>query len=144
MSKYPIAFDINQECLKQHYHADSPNNAYYNIAPVLKKHGFNKIQGSVHISTREDISEGHDTLALQEVATVYDGFAECVSNIKFDRLEADLGAQFIVEAWKTPAPPYIQPMQPLRRSLLQAGLPEDKLNKILSQQNLAVGNIILP
>lgn len=144
MSKYLIAFDINQECLKQHYHANSPNNAYYNIATVLKKHGFDNIQGSVYISTREDISEAHGTLALQEVAAVYDWFAKCVSNIKFYRLEADLDAQFIVDGVENARAAFIQQMQQLRQSLLQAGLPEDKLNEILSRQNFAVGNISLP
>lgn len=144
MSKYLIAFDLNQDCLKQHYHANSPNNAYYNIATVLKKHGFDNIQGSVYISTRDDISEAHGTLALQEVAAVYDWFAKCVSNVKFYRLEADLDAQFIVDGVENARQAFIQQMSQLRQSLLQAGLAEDKLNEILNQQNFAVGNISLP
>lgn len=144
MSKYLIAFDLNQDCLKQHYHANSPNNAYYNIATVLKKHGFDNIQGSVYISTRNDISEAHGTLALQEVAAVYDWFAKCVSNVKFYRLEADLDAQFIVDGVENARQAFIQQMSQLRQSLLQAGLAEDKLNEILNQQNFAVGNISLP
>ena len=144
MSKYLIAFDLSQECLKQHYHANSPTNAYYNIATILKKHGFDNIQGSVYISTHDDISEAHGTLALQEVAAIYDWFAKCVSNVKFYRLEADLDAQFIVDGVEQARNAFIKQMQQLRQSLLQAGLPEDKLNEILNNQNFAVGNITLP
>ncbi|MDO4908084.1 VapD [Neisseria sp.] len=144
MSKYLIAFDLSQDCLRAHYHANSPNNAYYNIATVLKKHGFNNIQGSVYISMRDDISEAHGTLALQEVAALYDWFAKCVSNVKFYRLEADLDAQFIVDGVEAARTAFIQQIQQLRQSLLQAGLSEDKLNEILNQQNFAIGNINLP
>lgn len=144
MSKYLIAFDLNQECLKKHYHANSPNNAYYNIATVLRKHGFYNVQGSVYISMNDEISEAHGTLALQEVAAIYDWFAKCVSNVKFYRLEADLDAQFIVDGVENARQVFIQQMNQLRENLLKAGLSEEQLNEILNQQNFSVGSISLP
>lgn len=55
-----------------------------------------------------------------------------------------MNAQFIVDGVEHARNAFIQQMNQLRQSLLQAGLPEDKLNEILNQQNFSVGNITLP
>jgi len=70
MSKYLITFDMDTNCLKENYHGNNWNNAYYDIANILGKHGFNRIQGNVYLG-EEGISEAHGTIALQELTATY-------------------------------------------------------------------------
>lgn len=144
MSKYLISFDLNQDCLKEHYHANHANNAYANIAQVLRKHGFDNIQGSVYLSNSDKISEAHGTIAIQEITAMYDWFAKCVSNIKFYRLESDLDAQFIVDDVEKKRQAFMQHLQQLHNSLIQAGLSEDKIKKILNEQHFVFADTRLP
>lgn len=38
---------MGTNCLKETYHGNNWSNACYDIANILKSHGFNRIQGSV-------------------------------------------------------------------------------------------------
>ena len=56
MNKYLITFAMDTNCLKENHHGNNWNNAYYDIANTLSKHGFNRIQSSVYLG-EEGISE---------------------------------------------------------------------------------------
>ncbi len=133
MSKYLITFDMDTKCLDANYHGKFANNAYADIRNVLKKHGFNNIQGSVYLG-EDGISEAHGTLAIQELTARYDWFYPCVSNIKFYRLESDLDAQFIADGVQQAKEAFQQRLEELRQNLIQAGLNEQQIQDILAQQ----------
>ena len=134
MSKYLITFDMDTSCLKQNYHGNNWNNAYADIARVLKEYHFEGIQGSVYLGA-EGVSEAHGTLAIQKLTAIYDWFHSCVSNIRFYRLESDLNAQFIVDGVYHAKQQFLKRMEALRLSLQQAGLTEVQIEKVLKQQN---------
>lgn len=134
---------MDTNCLKDNYHTNSYNNAYYDIKAILAKHGFDNIQGSVYLG-HEGISEAHGTIAIQELTARFDWFYSCVSNIKFYRLESDLDAQFIADGTYQAKQAFIQRIEQLRSSLIQAGLTDEQISKILSEQNFEIGNLSLP
>lgn len=133
MSKYLITFDMDTSCLKGSYHGNNWNNAYTDIANTLKKHGFERIQGSVYLG-RDGISEAHGTLAIQELTAIYDWFYACTSNIRFYRLESDLDAQFIADGVYAAKQRFVQQVESLKQSLITAGLNESQIQKVLSEQ----------
>lgn len=143
MSRYLITFDMDTNCLKQNYHGNSYNNAYADIKAVLAKHGFNNIQGSVYLGD-PNASEAHGTLAIQELTARFDWFYSCVSNIKFYRLESDLDAQFIADGVYKAKQAFIEHMAQLRKSLVQAGLSDEQIDKVLAEQNFEISNIASP
>lgn len=136
-------FDMDTNCLKENYYSDSDNNAYDDIKAVLAKHGFENIQGSVYLG-QEGISEAHGTIAIQELTARFDWFYSCVSNIKFYRLESDLNAQFIADSVHQAKQVFMQRIEQLQLSLVQAGLTDDQINKILSEQRFEIDNLSLP
>lgn len=134
MSKYLITFDMDTNCLKENYHGNNWNNAYADIARILKEYGFEGIQGSVYLGA-EGISEAHGTLALQKLTANYNWFYSCVSNVRFYRLESDLNAQFIVDGVFHAKQQFLKKMEALRFSLQQAGLTETQIDQVLKQQS---------
>ncbi len=139
MSKYLIAFDMNTACLAEQYHGNSHTNAYGDIKQVLQKYGFSNMQGSVYIGG-EGVSEAHGTLAIQELTAKYDWFYSCVSNIKFYRLESDLDAQFIADGVHQAKQRFNQRLAEMEMSLIEAGLEQHKINRILSDQQFSLEN----
>ncbi|WP_057415682.1 VapD [Pseudomonas syringae group genomosp. 3] len=133
MSKYLITFDMNTNCLKNEYHGNNWNNAYYDIGKILKRHGFSNLQGSVYIGS-EEVSEAHGTLAIQEVTATYEWFHSCVSNIKFYRLESDLDAQFIADGVNAARESFRGRVRALEESLRKAGLKEDQIQAVMLEQ----------
>ncbi|WLF83710.1 hypothetical protein [Moraxella sp. ZY210820] len=143
MSRYLITFDMDTNCLKTHYHGNSYNNAYNDIKTVLAKHGFDNIQGSVYLGY-ENVSEAHGTIAIQELTARFDWFYSCVSNIKFYRVESDLDAQFIADGVYHAKQAFIQRIEQLKKTLVQAGLTDEQIATILSQQNFELDGLTLP
>lgn len=143
MSRYLITFDMDTNCLKENYHSNSYNNAYGDVKTILAKHGFDNIQGSVYLG-HEGISEAHGTIAIQELTARFDWFYSCVSNIKFYRLESDLNAQFIADGVHQAKQAFLQRIEQLRLSLVQAGLTNEQISKIISEQNFEIDNLSLP
>lgn len=133
MSRYLITFDMDTNCLKEHYHVTSYTNAYADIKAVLLKHGFNNLQGSVYLG-KEGVSEAHGTIAIQELTARYDWFFSCISNIKFYRLESDLDADFIARGVYEAKQRFNQRLAKLEADLLEAGLPKAKIKEILSKE----------
>ena len=147
MNRTLIVFDMDTHCLEEHYHNPSWRNAYADIQRILKKHGFNNIQGTVYLSDA-GIRQAHGTLALQEVAARFEWFYSCVSNIQFYELKDDFDAQFIVDGVQAAREAFKQGLQNLKQELIEAGLPESKIDEILSKRQFSLQymqeNTILP
>lgn len=140
MSKYLITFDLDTNCLKNQYHGNSYNNAYYDIKITLGKHGFDNIQGSVYLG-KDGISEAHGTIAIQELTAKYDWFYSCVSNIRFYRIESDLNAQFIADGVYRAKQRFYAQLESMREALSIAGLPEEKINEVIGEQIFKLDNL---
>lgn len=141
MSRYLITFDMDTNCLKDNYHGNTYNNAYYDIRNTLEKHGFEHLQGSVYLG-REGISEAHGTIAIQDLTAKFDWFYPCVSNIKFYRIESDLNADFIAENVHKAKEAFKQQMKTLELTLINSGLERAKIDEILNKQIFSLENRI--
>ncbi len=140
MSKYLITFDMDTNCLKDNYHSNNYNNAYYDISNILSNHGFDRLQGSVYLG-RTNISEAHGTLAIQELTARFDWFYPCVSNIKFYRIESDLDAQFIADGVFHAKQAFTKRLAELEKTLIATGLDQDKVNAILEKEVFEIKNL---
>ncbi|MDE4007430.1 VapD [Glaesserella parasuis] len=141
MSRYLITFDMDTNCLKDNYHGNDYNNAYYDIRNTLEKHGFEHLQGSVYLG-KEGISEAHGTIAIQDLTAKFDWFYPCVSNIKFYRIESDLNADFIAENVHKAKEAFKQQMKTLELTLINSGLERAKIDEILNKQIFSLENRI--
>ena len=139
MSRYLITFDMDTNCLKDNYHGNTFNNAYYDVRNVLAKHGFEHLQGSVYLG-KEGISEAHGTIAIQDLTAKFDWFYPCVSNIKFYRIESDLNADFIAENIHKAKEAFKQQMKTLELTLINSGLDRAKIDEILNKQIFSLEN----
>lgn len=137
MTQHLITFDMDTNCLKETYHGNNWNNVYYDIANILKSHGFNRIQGSVFLGEK-GISEAHGTLALQELTATYDWFYACVSNVRFYRIESDLDAQFILDNVHQAKQRFTQRLKNLKATLLENGLTELQIENILKLEEFSL------
>ena len=137
MNRTLIVFDMDTHCLEEHYHNPSWRNAYADIQRILKKHGFNNIQGTVYLS-EEGIKQAHGTLALQEVAARFEWFYHCASNIQFYELKDDFNAQFIVEGVQRAREAFNLSLENLRKELLNAGLPNEKVEEIVNRRQFSL------
>ncbi len=131
--RYQITFDMDTKLLEELYHGNNYNNAYADIRTVLNKYGFRNIQGSVYIGD-EGVSEAHGTMAIQELTAKFSWFNPCISNIKFYRLESELNAQFVSDAVHAARLKFQKQLDTLRSQLIEAGIPEDKIQSILKNQ----------
>ncbi|KDB49170.1 virulence-associated protein VapD [Glaesserella parasuis] len=141
MSRYLITFDMDTNCLKDNYHGNDYNNAYYDIRNTLEKHGFEHLQRSVYLG-KEGISEAHGTIAIQDLTAKFDWFYPCVSNIKFYRIESDLNADFIAENVHKAKEAFKQQMKTLELTLINSGLDRAKIDEILNKQIFSLENRI--
>ena len=64
---YAIAFDMNIADLEEEYYGKPYNNAYYEIAVILEKFTFYRIQGSTYTTTDRDL--GNLTKIVKKKAT---------------------------------------------------------------------------
>ena len=125
---------MNTNCLRDNYHGNNWNNSYSDIGRVLRRYGFESIQGSVYLGN-EGVSEAHGTLAIQELTATFEWFYTCVSNIRFYRLESDLNAQFIADGVHQAKQRFTQRIKELETSLVKAGLTEEQIKLVLSQHD---------
>lgn len=137
MSRYLITFDMDTNCLKDNYHGNTFNNAYYDVRNVLAKHGFEHLQGSVYLG-KEGISEAHGTIAIQDLTAKFDWFYPCVSNIKFYRIESDLNADFIAHNVHQAKEAFKKQLKTLELTLIESGLDRAKIDEILKKQQFSL------
>lgn len=107
------------------------------IHRVLKRHGFNNIQGTAYLS-EPGIREAHATLALQEVALRYPRFAQSLSNVVFYSLASEFDASAILESVERARAAFQEQIEHLKTELLQSGLPLEKAEEILSKHTLTL------
>lgn len=137
MNRSLIVFDLDTKLLKQHYHNDSWQNAYADVARVLNRHRFTNIQGTVYLSD-EGIRQAHGTLALQEVTAKYEWFGLSVKNVQFYDLADDFNAQFIVDGVMQARQAFQLRIETLREQLRLAGLDAAKIDEIIGQQRFTL------
>lgn len=83
---YAIAFDLDTDSLKTHYHNESYNNAYEDIRKVFEAHGFTRQQGSVYFGN-ENVTPVNCVLAVQEMQKLHAWFGKAVRDIRMLRIE---------------------------------------------------------
>lgn len=83
---YAIAFDLDQEALRNHYPGNSPNNAYEAVRTMLERYGFHRQQGSVYFGN-ETVTPVTCVMAVQAVQKRYPWFGKAVSDIRMLRIE---------------------------------------------------------
>ena len=140
MDRCLIVFDLDTKCLESNYHNPSWRNAYSDIQRIFSRHRFNNIQGTVYLSEL-GIRQAHGTLAIQEVAIRLPWFGTCVSNVQFYDLADDFNAQFIVDGITQARAVFERRIASLREDLRLAGLTADKIDEIISKQNLSLESI---
>jgi virulence-associated protein VapD len=140
MDRCLIVFDLDTKLLEQHYHNASWRNGYADIQRVLYRHRFANIQGTVYLSER-GIRQAHGTLALQEVAIRFPWFEKCVSNVQFYDLADDFNAQFIIDGITQAREAFERRIAGLRQQLLDAGLPQAKVDEIVGNQTFSLENV---
>jgi hypothetical protein len=74
----------------------------------------------------------------------YSWFYECVSNIKFYRIESDLNAQFIADGVNEARKRFYTQLEDMRKSLLSVGLTVEQVNEIIGQQQFKLESTISP
>ncbi len=92
---YAIAFDMNISSLEKHY-GKPYNNAYYEIAVILEKFTFYRIQGSTYTTTDRDL--GNLMLAIDALASI-EWFANSVRDIRAFEIKnwSDFTTMFKIE-----------------------------------------------
>jgi virulence-associated protein VapD len=83
---YAIAFDLDIEALKIHYHNQSWNNAYEDIRKVFEGFGFARQQGSVYFGD-DNVTPVTCVLAVQEAQKMHPWFGKAVRDIRMIRIE---------------------------------------------------------
>lgn len=83
---YAIAFDLDIEALKIHYHNASYQNAYEDIRKVFEEHGFLRQQGSVYFGN-DTVTPVTCVLAVQDAQKHHPWFGKAVRDIRMLRIE---------------------------------------------------------
>lgn len=83
---YSIVFDLDTVLLERSYPTPNWRNAYDDIARELKKHGFERQQGSVYFGGRGTTSV-HCVLATQALSKRCPWFVKVVRDIRMLRIE---------------------------------------------------------
>ena len=66
-----------------------------------------------------------------------------MSNIKFYRLESDLNAQFIADGVHQAKLAFLQRVEQLKKSLVQAGLTDQQIDDVIKQQQFELEGLPL-
>jgi virulence-associated protein VapD len=83
---YAIAFDLDIEALKIHYHNASYSNAYEELRKVFEGHGFARQQRSVYFGN-DTVTPVTCVLAVQEARKQHPWFGKAVRDIRMLRIE---------------------------------------------------------
>ena len=83
---YAITFDIDTNCLNEHYHGNNVPNAYGDIHKFMEANEFDWMQGSVYFG-KETIDAVKCVLTIQKLANLYPWFSTCVRDVRMLRIE---------------------------------------------------------
>ncbi|AGB28765.1 putative virulence-associated protein D [Prevotella dentalis DSM 3688] len=81
---YALSFDMVISDLKQHY-GEPYNNAYFEIKELLKKNGFDWVQGSTYMTENDDLAALVKT--IMELSKV-DWFKKSVRDLRGFKVES--------------------------------------------------------
>ncbi len=81
---YALAFDLTISNLKEYY-GEPYNNAYFEIKELLKKNGFEWVQGSTYMTTNDDLTAL--VKAIMELSKI-DWFKKSVRDIRGFKVES--------------------------------------------------------
>lgn len=98
---YAIAFDLDQERLRNHYPSATYTNAYEDIGRVLGRFGFHRQQGSVYFGD-EKVTPVVCVMAVQDIQKQYSWFNRCVSDIRMLRIEENNDLMPAIADWQLP------------------------------------------
>lgn len=80
---FAISFDMVISNLKKHY-GEPYNNAYFEIKEVLRRNGFNWVQGSTYLTESDDL--GNVIKAVMDLSKI-DWFKKSVRDIRGYKVE---------------------------------------------------------
>ncbi|MCR2005023.1 MULTISPECIES: virulence protein [Bacteroides] len=80
---FAISFDMVISNLKKHY-GEPYNNAYFEIKEVLRRNGFNWVQGSTYLTESDDL--GNVIKAIMDLSKI-DWFKKSVRDIRGYKVE---------------------------------------------------------
>ena len=98
---YAIAFDLDQERLRNHYPSANYLNGYDDIARVLARFGFSRQQGSVYFGD-EKATPVICVMAVQEIQKQFSWFNRVVSDIRMLRIEENNDLMPAIADWQLP------------------------------------------
>ncbi len=81
---YALAFDLIISNLKEHY-GEPYNNAYFEIKELLKKDGFEWVQGSIYLTANDDLASL--VKAVMDLSKI-DWFKKSVRDIRGFKVES--------------------------------------------------------
>lgn len=93
---YAIALDLDAEELKKSRRADALGNAHCDISRFLRRHGFERMQGSVYFGD-ESVNAVTCQTAVGHLALEYEWFARSVREVRMLRIEDDDDLAPIIE-----------------------------------------------
>ena len=88
MARFAIAFDLEQDMLRQTYGNPSYQNAYGDIKKVLARYGFSGQQGSVYFGD-DSVDAVRTVMVAQRLARDFPWFVPSVRDIRMLRIEDD-------------------------------------------------------
>ena len=80
---FAIAFDMSIKLLKEHY-GEPYNNAYYEIGGVLKEFDFYNAQGSLYLTSKNEIGNLFEAI---DALTDVEWFVKSVRDVRAFRVE---------------------------------------------------------
>ena len=80
---FAIAFDMSVKLLKEHY-GEPYNNAYYEIGVVLKEFDFYNAQGSLYLTSKNEIGNLFEAI---DALTDVEWFVKSVRDVRAFRVE---------------------------------------------------------
>jgi virulence-associated protein VapD len=83
---YAITFDLDTNTLQQAYNGPSWNNAYREIADVLRAYGFERMQGSVYFGDAS-VTPVTCVIATMALTRALPWFASSIRDIRMLRIE---------------------------------------------------------
>lgn len=83
---YAILFDLDTNCLNEHYEGNTYHNSYKLIKDFMIGSGFEWKQGSVYFGT-DKIDAVTCVLTIQKLAAKYAWFTTCVKDVRMLRIE---------------------------------------------------------
>lgn len=83
---YAVLFDLDTNCLNEHYEGNTYHNAYKLVKDFMLENGFIWKQGSVYFGT-DKIDAVTCVLTVQKLASKYPWFSTCVKDVRMLRIE---------------------------------------------------------